>query len=538
MAIRGSLHEAALPDVIQLLYLGRRTGCLAVADRHRHASVYFEDGWVTHAAIVNRRDRLGDRLGKSGRITLAQLDQAISMQSTGRHGQRLGAILVSLGAITREELTEAIHRQVEEAVFTLFHWTSGTFSFDPGVRPDEDAERVRIAPDALLLEGARRVDEWSLIEKKIPSFDLVFAVDRSQGVTPDLDFTETQHRIIPLVDGQRDVRGVVTESGLTEFEVCQALYGLITAGLVHRIGTSQPAATGRSLDMQIEEHRNLGVAFLRTGMLDEAMREFRRVVELRPAEGTAPFFLGIIAARQQRWADAAQLLRKAMDRAGPRPAILHNLGVALEMLGEPEQAEVLLADAAGRDPEHPRIQLSWGLAALGRGDVQLAGVRLARARELFGERVPAVWYWAASRACALGGDLEGALSAAGEGAERYPSDAVLLNTHAVLLEATGDLGAAEAVLSRALGENPSLAQVSKNLGDVLYRLGRYEEAWDSYQRVLRLRPELGDDLHFKLGNLALKRGDPGTARDHWARAVELNPRHQLARANLQTLAGT
>jgi hypothetical protein len=54
MAIQGSLREASLPDVIQLLFLGRRTGCLAVADRQSHASVFFEDGWVTHAAIVNR----------------------------------------------------------------------------------------------------------------------------------------------------------------------------------------------------------------------------------------------------------------------------------------------------------------------------------------------------------------------------------------------------------------------------------------------------------------------------------------------------
>ena len=33
MAIRGSLAEASLPDVIQLLAMGRRSGCLAVADR-------------------------------------------------------------------------------------------------------------------------------------------------------------------------------------------------------------------------------------------------------------------------------------------------------------------------------------------------------------------------------------------------------------------------------------------------------------------------------------------------------------------------
>ena len=33
MAIKGSLKEASLPDVLQLLALGKKTGCLAVSDR-------------------------------------------------------------------------------------------------------------------------------------------------------------------------------------------------------------------------------------------------------------------------------------------------------------------------------------------------------------------------------------------------------------------------------------------------------------------------------------------------------------------------
>ena len=62
MAIKGSLKEASLPDVIQLLYLGRRTGCLAITDRQNLGYIYFDDGKIAYASIVNRRDRLGDML--------------------------------------------------------------------------------------------------------------------------------------------------------------------------------------------------------------------------------------------------------------------------------------------------------------------------------------------------------------------------------------------------------------------------------------------------------------------------------------------
>ena len=270
-------------------------------------------------------------------------------------------------------------------------------------------------------------------------------------------------------------------------------------------------------------------------MLDEAEREFRRVAELRPSEGQAPYYLGLIAGRQERWSEAAALFRHAADRAGPRASILHNLGVALAQAGEPDQAEARLSEASSRAPNDPRILLGWGIAALDRGDAQLAVVRFTRSREIFGDRTPPLWFWAASRAHAAGGDLERALAIASDGCTRYPGDAVLLNNMAVFLEASGDLNAAETALQTALAESPSLPQISKNLGDIYYRLGRFDEAWDAFQRAVRLHPNLGDDLHFKLGNLALKRGDPDAARGHWGRAVELNPRHQLARANLQTL---
>ena len=128
---------------------------------------------------MNRRDRLGDILVKNGLITQAQLDQAVAVQNTQRD-KRLGEILVEREFIAREELHRYIRLQIEEAVYYLFTWNQGTFNFEADVAPDEQDFLVSINPESLLLEGARRVDEWSLIEKKIPSFDLVFEVDRNR----------------------------------------------------------------------------------------------------------------------------------------------------------------------------------------------------------------------------------------------------------------------------------------------------------------------------------------------------------------------
>src|ERR687893_631605 len=296
MAIKGSLKEASLPDVIQLLFLGRRTGCLALADQHNFGTIYLDEGQIVYAGIVNRRDRLGDILLRKGRISAEQLERAIQAQDGDRQ-HKLGEILVGLGVLSRAELEEYMRLQIEEAVYYLFTRTSGTFNFEAGVKPEREDFLVRISPEALLLEGARRVDEWSLIEKKIPSFDLIFSVDQQHIAQSAPTLSTEQQRLLSLIDGTRDVRQLIDESGMVEFEVGKALFGLITAGFAHRVG----------------EHRNLGIAFYKAGMLEEALREFRRVLDLRPSDSSAPLFLGLIAIRQARWEDAAEALRRAAD---------------------------------------------------------------------------------------------------------------------------------------------------------------------------------------------------------------------------------
>src|SRR5262244_3540707 len=167
MAIKGSLREASLPDVLQLLALGQKTGCLSIADR----------------------SNFGDILVKHDKITQDQLDTGVSRQTRERD-KKLGEILVEQGAISQPELERYIRVQIEEAVYFLFTWTQGTFNFEADVKPERQDFLVSINPESLLLEGARRVDEWGLIEKKVPSFDIIFIVDHERLDISEATLTE------------------------------------------------------------------------------------------------------------------------------------------------------------------------------------------------------------------------------------------------------------------------------------------------------------------------------------------------------------
>lgn len=534
MAIKGSLREASLADVVQLLFLGRRTGCLSVASERNFASIWFDDGWIAFAGMVTRTDRLGERLVAAGRLTAEQLEEAVALQGASP-GERLGAVLVRQGLIAREELDAELRRQVEETVYTLFTWTSGTFSFEAGVAPEDPETTVRLNPEGLLLEGARRVDEWGVIAKKIPSLDAVFALEGGErDAESDEALVEIERRVIPLLDGQRPGRELVDATGLTEFEVSRVLYGLLSAGRIRRVATAAPPVE-RHDHTRLAEHRNLGTAFYRTGMLAEAEREYRRVAEMVPDDADAAFFLGLIALRQARWQEAHDAFLQAIERGGRRPAFLHNLSLALEALGRLDEADAAMADAVESDRDDPRLWTGWAVLALRRSGSAIALERFARAREQFGSRLPSArWFWGCAWAQALNESWPDAVSTAREGVSAYPDHPVLRTTLGVLLEGTGEIGEAEAHLRHALGEDPTIPQISKNLGDLLYRAGRWEEAEEAYDRAAALAPRLGDDLFFKLGNLACRRGDLDLARTHWREAIALNPDHALARANLHS----
>lgn len=531
MAIRGSLREASLPDVLQLLAMGCKTGCLSVTHRHAFGTVFFDRGRISFASIINRRDRLGDLLVSHGRLARGDLDDAIAAQGAQPH-LRLGEILVTRGLLVREELHAYIKLQIEEAVYFLFTWTQGTFTFEPDVRPEHQDYLVSIGPESLLLEGARRVDEWSLIEKKISSFDLIFALDKFKLTESRPALSNEQQLLVPLIDGQRDVTELIDASGLGEFDTGKALFGLATAGYLHRVGRSHSAEQVPN-DARIAEHRNLGVAFYKTAMFDEATREFRRVTELRPGETVAEFYLGLVALRQGRFDDAVRAFRLISSRPGADHAAHVNLAYALERLGRLDEARGALRVAEGLAPEEPMVRFALGVLALKRGDAQAANDAFCGGA--WGSRLhPAAFFHYAALAAALLGDCDRAIAILVEGVATHPHAAVLHSNLAAMYERLGRLPDAAASVDRGILEEPTLPQLQKNAGDLAYRGGRYDEALDAYQRAVRHEPDLGGDVYLKMGNIRYRRREREEAMRCWERSLALAPDNPMARNNLDT----
>ena len=344
MAIEGPLRELGIHDVFQLLDLSRKTGLLRVTSelRHNAGTIYFEDGKIIFAEIRSNPHPLGALLLRTGKISEADLERGRDMQQRQGDKRRLGEILVSLGAVTPRELQRQVRFQVEEVVFEVMSWREGYFSFTEGPLTDVPTEAmVSIPTEALLMEGARRIDEWSRIEGRIPHLGVVPALappldsggGDSGGGGGGLDLLPPEWEMLAMIDGTRDVRGIAAELGRSDFEVAKTLFGLESAGV---IVLADPGTVKRERTTLVADLAAL-VARAEDALAQRDLEGARGIAEqatgVHPHDPAVHLLLGRIALAAGRGADAVDELRRAI-RLDPLLVAAHRiLGYALVATG-------------------------------------------------------------------------------------------------------------------------------------------------------------------------------------------------------------
>jgi len=188
MAFQGSLAELHLPDIIQLISVSGKTGVFHLTDGALKGQIFLNEGKIVHAELYDA----------SG----------------------------------------------EEAVYALAIWSQGEFRFEPGVATD--VRTISKSNTNLLMEAARRLDEWRVLSKKVPSTELVpeFVVQDSREGQINLNTSEWL--VLSKIDGQRSVKELAAAAGLSVFDASKLLYGLIATGLIRlHDATKGPASVVR-----------------------------------------------------------------------------------------------------------------------------------------------------------------------------------------------------------------------------------------------------------------------------------------------------
>src|SRR4051794_25322165 len=271
MALEGTLKDFSLADIFQLIGLQRKTGVLTLRAKDDTVTVTFLDGKVVGADSLSHRleNRLGHVLIRSELLTQDQLNRALEIQKETL--QRLGFILVHYGIISVDALKQALQLQIMQIVFRLFRWKDGDYHFSQETTIEYDRDYViPVSAESILMEGARMIDEWPIIEKRIRSYDMVFrknltdqeivvvGAEDADEADFDMDSTSMRRRkqfagarigisrgektICDMVDGTMSVRDVLELSKFSEFDPAKALYELLTRELTEEGRGSGAAA--------------------------------------------------------------------------------------------------------------------------------------------------------------------------------------------------------------------------------------------------------------------------------------------------------
>ncbi len=187
MALQGSLAELSLPDVIQLVSVSGKSGAFHISKGGEEGLIFLKDGQITDALVGTLRG--------------------------------------------------------EHAVYEMAIWSAGEFVFTPGEESDQIT--VHRSNANLMMEAARRLDEWRVLSRKIPSLDQIPYFPTRQGGQDQVTLSPHEWILVTRVDGERSIEEIASELQWAAFDVSKLLFGMITSGLV-ALRKPEDARTGSS----------------------------------------------------------------------------------------------------------------------------------------------------------------------------------------------------------------------------------------------------------------------------------------------------
>lgn len=346
VTMRGDLEQINLSDIFQTLAMTKMEGVLRVRNPLEVRQVYCNDGYVrilVPARVATRR--LGQRLVQAGLLQPEQLRSALVGQR--KEHKPLGQLLVEAGTLTQDQIDEIAGMQVAEDLFALFTWRHGTFEFWKGSVEDADLRaQFESCPEfevsSLLLEVARRSDEWESILAAISSLD---EVPQRVGEAPeDQDLGDAGRALFYGADGHTSWRALAEHTTLGLFEVSRVARDLVRQGLLANVGdrhlvevASVEASSGRPKQalMLLQTLRD------RPGERDyEIVRAMADVLVTANERRFAGTLLLEVAQLQADPKQALALARQARDLAPNDAETVSFLRTTLIAHGAPDAAEL------------------------------------------------------------------------------------------------------------------------------------------------------------------------------------------------------
>jgi hypothetical protein len=237
MALKGNLHDFSITQLLNLIYLARKTGTLAIDGKQSTARASFREGKLVFAQTDTLDGRLVGMLVKVGKIS-AEQSKRIPANKTDRD---LAGMLVQAGLLTQTELDQMVRNNVKDVIDRMFALGDGLFRFEPNVLPED---RLWAEPpinlDGIIMEGTRRLKESEKLQEEIPNLDVTLRfTDRPDAKLRNVNLSVDEWRVVSYINPKNTVKQIAQANSMSDLQIRKIVYAMLQAGLVEMI---QPAA--------------------------------------------------------------------------------------------------------------------------------------------------------------------------------------------------------------------------------------------------------------------------------------------------------
>lgn len=233
--VESDLNILDLGSILQALGVNRRTGTLKVTrPSGEYVLLYFREG---HMRLVSSAtpglDLLEEAMTKYRKLTREDLAEA--RQAAQSSGRSIVEVFAAQERLQERELERLMVSLVVERTTDTLAWKDVRCEFfpdrllEPELSPALAEFSQGVVVDGVLLEAARRADEWDRIQQTFDPVREVFDLVRE---LPEHLSEPAERELAALVDGYRDVSEIVEASGLTGFEARRTLMEMANNGYI------------------------------------------------------------------------------------------------------------------------------------------------------------------------------------------------------------------------------------------------------------------------------------------------------------------
>ena len=233
MALYGDFRSFPVTDLLQWVESSRKTGVIEIEQRHIKKAIVCREGRIVACTSDDPSTRLGQSLLAQGKITEAQLQDALSIHEAS--GKILGEVLVESGMVTLEIVVEHVAAKAEEAIYGLFDQEDAFFQFDENGEEPVYLVAVDLNVQDILLKGLKRYDEMNQMREVFTDQGIILARTAKQ-LPAEVASSRASQRLLQAVDGERTLEAILLHTRGSEYLVTRFLFQLYRSGLLEITG--------------------------------------------------------------------------------------------------------------------------------------------------------------------------------------------------------------------------------------------------------------------------------------------------------------